>query len=60
MHTQDTNVITHNYSLCAQEMIKCDNVTITIRPQDSLPSISADRCSNIHLNLNSPKGVRTA
>ena len=40
-----------------QELIKCDDVTVTIRPQDSLPSVSVDRCSNVHLNLNSPKGV---
>ena len=38
-------------------MISSKNVTIFINPQDRLPTISADGCTNVHLHLYEPRAI---
>lgn len=40
-----------------QELIDCKNVSIFINPQDSLPTVSADRCNTLHLHCIQPKSL---
>ncbi len=38
-----------------QEMIDCTSVTISINPQDPLPTVSAERSSDIHVYYYDPR-----
>lgn len=40
-----------------QEMIDCEDVTISINPQEPLPTLSAERCNNTHLYFYEPTAM---
>ena len=42
------------YNGCTQELYNCTNVAVHISPQDALPSVVIDKCSNIDLHFHQP------
>ena len=40
-----------------QELISCKDVTISVNPQDKLPTVTAERCENIHLYYYEPTAL---
>ena len=40
-----------------QELISSQEVTISINPQDKLPTVTAERCSNVHLHYYEPRAL---
>lgn len=40
-----------------QEIISSKDVTISINPQDKLPTVSADGCQNVHLYFYDPRAL---
>ena len=38
-------------------MIDCDEVTLVVKPPHSLPTLSAERCQNVHLYFHEPEMV---
>lgn len=38
-------------------MIDCKDVKISVNPQDPLPTVSAERCSDIHLHFYEPTAM---
>lgn len=38
-------------------MIDCDDVTLTINPQEPLPTLSAERCKNLQLYFYEPSAM---
>lgn len=40
-------------------MISSKDVTISINPQDALPTVSTERCENIHLYFYEPQAMKS-
>ena len=40
-----------------QELISSQEVTITINPQDKLPTVTAEGCNNVHLYYYEPRAL---
>lgn len=41
----------------SQELISCKDVTISINPQDKLPTVTTERCENVHLYYYDPRAL---